>query len=203
MKKFIPILFFVMLAGEALAQQPKLYLKVFAGVNSHTFVYKEEVNTSDHIFGWQGGFGFRVSYRKIFGEVDFHFIRSGVTVFLTDSTEEENEINQFDFKLNAFELPLKVGYIPVKTAYFKLFLYSGTAFRFNTKGKLKILGEEIRFKPKEVGLNWFNVDWIVGTQMDIGWLNIDIMYSLGVTNSIKSGIRTNSHEIQLNFGFLF
>lgn len=203
MKRFIPILFFVMLAGEVLAQQPKLYLKAFAGVHDHIFVYKEEVNTSDHILGWQGGFGFRVSYRKVFGEIGFHFIRSGTTVYLPDSVAEENEFDQFDFKLNSFELPLKVGYIPVKTPYFKWFVYSGTSFRFNTKGKLDILEEEIKFKPKEVGLKWFNVDWIVGTQMDIGWFNIDIMYSLGVTNSYKSGIRTNSHEIQLNFGFLF
>jgi len=185
------------------AQQPKLYLKAFGGIHIHNFVYREEVKSSDSFVGWQAGFGFRISYRKIFGEVDFNFIRSGVTVFLEDTIDQELGLDQFNFKLNAFETPLKIGYIPVKTPYFKWYLYSGTALRFNTKGKLELLGEEFKFKPKEVGLKVTNIDWILGTQMDVGWLNIDIMYSLGVTNSTKSNIRTNSHEVQLNLGFLF
>ena len=203
MKKILFIILILICITESYAQRPKLYLKAYGGIHWHNFVYRQEVKSSDSFFGWQGGFGFRVSYRKVFGEIDFDFIRSGVTVFLEDSLLQSTGFNDLEFKLNAFELPLKVGYIPVKTPFFKWYLYTGTSLRFNTKGKLKLLGEEIKFKPKEVDLRVMNVDWILGTQMDIGWLNIDILYGLGLTNSTKTNIRTNSHEIHLNFGFLF
>jgi hypothetical protein len=203
MKKGILIVLFLSVFSASHAQQPKLYLKAFGGIHGHSFVYREQVKSDDFFFGWQAGFGFRVSHRQLFGEIDFTFIRSGVTVFLEDTVAIEEDFNQFDFRLNAFEIPLKVGYIPVKTSFFKWYLYSGTAFRFNTRGKLEVFGEEITFNPKEVDLKVTNIDWIIGTQMDIGWLNIDIMYSLGVTNSTKTSVRTNSHEFQLNLGFLF
>lgn len=203
MKKIIFIILILICITESYAQRPKLYLKAFGGLHLHTFVYREEVKSNDNFFGWQGGFGFRISYRQGFGEMDFNFIRSGITVFLEDTMAQNLDFNEFDFKLNAFEIPLKIGVIPLKTPFFKWYFYTGTALRFNTKGKLKVLDQEIKLKPKEVDLRVLNVDWILGTQMDVGWLNIDIMYGMGLTNSTKSSIRTNSHEIQLNLGFLF
>ncbi len=203
MKKYIFIIFILVCIAEGYAQRPKLYLKAYAGVHWHNFVYRQEVKSSDSFFGWQGGFGFRVSQKRVFGEIDFDFIRSGVTVFLEDSVSQALDYNEFKFKLNAFELPLKFGYIPVKTPFFKWYLYTGTSLRFNTKGKLEIFGQEIKISPKDVDLRVLNVDWILGTQMDIGWLNLDIQYGLGLTNSTKTDIRTNSHEIHLNLGFLF
>jgi len=203
MKKLVLIFVILNSISTSYAQQPKLYLKAFGGIHGHSFVYREEVKSDDFFFGWQAGFGFRVSYRKIFGEVDFNFIRSGISVFLSDSIAQETTFDRFDFKLNAFETPIKVGIIPVKTPFFKWYLYSGASLRFNTKGKLKVLDQELSFRPKEVDLKGTNIDWILGTQMDVGWLNIDIMYSLGITNSTRTNIRTNSHEVQLNLGFLF
>lgn len=61
--------FFLFLLGlplESFAQQPKMYLKAFAGVNSHRYVYRERDVQSDFFPGWQGGFGFRVSRRRAF-----------------------------------------------------------------------------------------------------------------------------------------
>jgi len=98
---------------------------------------------------------------------------------------------------------LKIGYVPVKTPFFKWYLYTGTSLRFNTKGKLEVLGQEFKISPKEVDLRVINVDWILGTQMDVGWLNIDIIYGMGLTNSTTTSVRTNSHEFRLNLGFLF
>jgi hypothetical protein len=203
MKKLIFILFILFCITESYAQRPKLYLKAYGGIHWHNFIYRQEVKSSDGFFGWQGGFGFRVSHKRVFGEIDFDFIRSGVTVFLEDSVSQALDYNEFKFKLNAFELPLKFGYIPVKTPFFKWYLYTGTSLRFNTKGKLEIFGQEIKISPKDVDLRVLNVDWILGTQMDVGWLNIDIIYGMGLTNSTKTDIRTNSHEIHLNLGFLF
>ncbi len=185
-----------------MAQQPKLHLKAYGGYNTHIFVYKEIEKSKDIIHGWQAGFGFRVTQKKFFGEFDFLFLRNSVIIPLTDSLVQ-NQFEKFEFKFKSFEMPIKVGIVPIKTPLYKWYCYSGLSFRFNTKGYLKINEEEIKLKPKEVGLANPNIDFIIGTQIDIGWLNLDLMYSIGVTNSLTENIRTNSHEIQLNAGILF
>jgi len=172
------------------------------GYNSHLFVYREYEKSSDIFNGWQAGFGLRLSEKMLMAELDFVFLRNTVIVPLTDSIDIE-EFNKFEFRFRSFEIPIKVGVIPIKTPLFKWYTYTGTSFRFNTKGKLKLAGEEFDFKPKEVGLANPNIDWIIGTQFDVGWLNLELMYSLGVTNSIRENIRTNSHELQLSAGIIF
>ena len=202
MKKAATIIFVLLCSLAAVAQRPKLHLKAFAGYNTHIFVYKEYEKSKDVIHGWQGGFGFRITVKKVMAEIDFNFLRNSVIVALPDSLVED-EFDKFEFKINAFELPLKIGVVPIKTPLYKWYCYTGASFRINTKGRLNIYGEEIKFKPREVGLANPNIDFILGTQMDIAWLNLDLMYSLGITNSVKNNIRTNSHEIQLNIGILF
>jgi hypothetical protein len=202
MKKALAVLVILLCSLTAMAQRPKLHLKAFAGYNTHIFVYKEYEKSKDVIHGWQGGFGFRVTVKQIMAELDFHFLRNSVIVALPDSLVQ-GEFDKFEFKMNAFEMPLKIGVVPIKTPLYKWYCYTGAGFRFNTRGKLDISGEETTFKPKEVGLANPNIDFILGTQMDIAWLNVDLMYSLGVTNSIRENIRTNSHEIQINVGILF
>ncbi len=189
--------------SDVFAQRPKLYLKAFAGTHWHNFIYREQVKNADNFFGWQGGFGFRVSHRHVFGEVDFDFVRSGITAFLDDSVGQVLEADKLELKLNAFELPLKFGCIPYKSPFFKWYVYSGFAFRFNTKTKVNFGDNEFTFKPRDLNLANPNVDWLLGTQFDVGWVNIDVTYGLGITNSTKTDIRTNSHELQLNLGFLF
>ena len=106
-------------------------------------------------------------------------------------------------QLQSFEIPLKAGYIPVKTAFFKWYVFTGIGLRFNTKLRFDIQDETYKFKPREVGLNWFNIDYILGTQFDVGVLNLEVLYNLGVNNSSRDGFRTNSHEIHFNIGFWF
>ena len=193
----------LLLATCVVAQRPKLDIKAYVGYNTHVFVYKEYEKSKDVLHGWQGGFGFRVSYRRVMGEINFNFLRNTTIVAIPDSLQPELEFDKFEFRFNSFHLPLKVGWIPVKTPPFKWYLYTGINFRMNTKGKLKIADEEISFKPKEAGLANPNIDWIVGTQIDLYGFNVELMYSLGVTNSIRENIRTNSHKIILNFGVHF
>lgn len=202
MKKYLVILLILMASQPLLAQRPKLNLKAFGGYTSHVFVYKELEKSSDVFHGWQAGFGFRVTEKRFMAEMDFVFLRNTVVIPIPDSLNL-GEFDKFEFKFKSFEIPIKVGVVPIKTPLYKWYCYTGTSFRFNTKGTLKVLDEEIKFKPKEVGLANPNIDWIIGTQMDIGWLNLELMYSLGVTNSLRENIRTNSHEIQLSAGIVF
>ncbi len=202
MKNLLLFILLIFTSIVVMAQRPKLHLKAMAGYNTHIFVYKELEKSKDVFHGWQAGFGFRVSQKKFMAEIDFIFLRNTVVIPFPDSLALE-EFDKFEFKFKSFEFPIKVGVIPIKTPLFKWYCFTGTSFRFNTKGTMKIAGEEFKFKPKEVGLANPNIDWIVGTQLDVGWLNLELMYSLGVTNSLRENIRTNSHEIQLSAGIIF
>lgn len=201
MKKwyFLTIALFA-ITTTATGQRPKLDLKAYVGVHTHIFKYKDDVGTRDVFYGWQGGFGFRVTYRKVFGEIGFNFIRNETLIALPDSFMTEELI---DLRWNSFELPLKVGVVPIKRAFFKWYVYTGLGFRMNTKGRITFMGETVEFKPKEIELANPNIDWILGTQVDLGSINIDFIYNLGVTNSIRRNIRANSHELHLNVGFWF
>ena len=121
MKRIVILTAFMAIAATVIAQRPKLDLKAYAGVHTHLFVYKDGSGESDVLYGWQGGFGFRVTYRKIFGEIGFNFIRNETQIALPDSFMTEELI---DFRINSFEMPLKFGYIPVKHAFFKWYVYS-------------------------------------------------------------------------------
>jgi len=188
-------------AASANAQRPKLDLKAYGGYHTHIYVYKDGMGTRDVLHGWQAGFGLRVSRRKLMAEVGFLWIRNNILLALPDSVVTALEVDKF--KINSFEVPIKVGFVPVKEAFFKWYVYTGLGFRFNTKTRVDIQDETIKFKPKEVGLNWFNIDYILGTQFDIGVLNLEVLYNLGVNNSSRDGFRTNSHEIHFNIGFWF
>lgn len=202
MKKYLIVLLVILVTQSAFAQRPKLNLKAFGGYNTHIFVYKEYEKSTDVFNGWQAGFGFRLTQKKFMAEVDLVFLRNTVVIPLSD-TLELDEFDKFEFKFKSFEIPIKVGVVPIKTPLYKWYCYTGTSLRFNTKGTIKLFGEEVKFKPKEVGLANPNIDLILGTQMDIGWLNLELMYSIGITNSLRENIRTNSHELQLSAGIIF
>jgi len=202
MKKYLLTVLLIFFSMSIMAQRPKLHLKAMGGYNTHVFVYKELEKSKDIFHGWQAGFGFRVSQKKFMAEADLIFFRNTVVIPLSDSVAIE-EFNKFEFKFRSFEVPIKIGVIPIKTPLLKWYCFTGTSLRFNTKGTLKVAGEELKFKPKEVGLANPNIDWIIGTQMDMGWLNLELMYNLGVTNSLRENIRTNYHKLQLSAGIIF
>jgi len=188
------------LPALAFAQQPKLHLKFFGGINSHRFVYRTDSINSETLSGYQFGFGFRVSRRRLFGEVDFSFTRFGATVLPAEESGLENDVNA---RINCFELPLNIGYIPVKKPIFKWYLYGGLVNRFSVRGLINFGDEQVKFKPKDVNLPVYNLDLQIGTQFDIAWLNLDIHYKIGVTNALQEDIRTNLRGLYLSAGFIF
>lgn len=182
------------------AQQPKMYLKLFGGTNSHEFIYRTDSIQTDILLGYQFGFGFRISRRKVFGEIDFSFTRFGATLIPIEELGLEDDITA---QVNSFELPLNVGYIAFKKPVFKWYLYGGLVNRFSAKGIIKFGEEKIKFKPSEVNLPFYNLDVQAGTQFDVAMLNFDIHYKIGITNALRENIRTNLHALYLSIGLVF
>jgi len=198
MNKWLFILLLTIPAG-LWAQQPKMYLKVFAGGNSHRKVYRERDVQSDFFPGWQGGFGFRVSRRRAFAEVDFNFIRFTARIPGEDLDLEDD----LRFKFNSFELPLTAGWIPIKEPLVKWYLYSGLVNRFNGRIRARFEDEELDFKPKDAGLPVYNLGFRLGSQVDVAMLNLDFSYTINLTNGVRDVIRTNVHAVLFNVGFVF
>ena len=201
MKKilFVAIMMFPVLAW---AQQPKMNIKIFGGINSAKYVYRIDDVNSDLLIGWQVGGSFRVSRRHAFLETGITFVDYGISVSLSEDADLEFD-DTIDFQIRALEIPMLIGYVPVKSPLFKWFLYGGLSNRFSLKGRYTILGEEGTFKPSEADLHVYNLGARFGTQVDIGMFNFDFNYTIGVTNSVKGRVRTNTHALQLSVGFLF
>ena len=56
---------------------------------------------------------------------------------------------------------------------------------------------------KNVGLTVTTLDFLAGTAVDVGSIIVELMYTYGITNSIREDFRANSHELHLTFGFWF
>jgi hypothetical protein len=201
MRKLLPILFFFGPLA-VMAQQPKMYLKIYGGTNTTNYVYRQESVDTDHLIGWQVGGGFRVDQRSAFAEIDFSFVQSGINL----SPREDDELpieEPVNIIMRGFEIPISLGYVAVKTPVFKWFLYGGLVNRFSMKGRIEYLGEKITFKPKEAKLHFYNLAARFGTQADVAMFNFDFNYSIGITNGFRDPVRTNIHAFQLNVGYLF
>jgi len=201
MKKLL-IAIIVMVPILVEAQQPKMYLKLFGGVNATTLVYKIEDVDNDVLAGWQAGGGFRIHHRKVFGEIDFVYFKQGITF----SPREDDELSieeDINVHLRGFEIPMTLGYVPVKKPLYGCFLYGGIVNWFSMKGSLEYQGEEIIFKPKEVHLHFYNLGARFGVQIDVAMFNFDFSYTIGITNHFREKARTNSHSLCLNAGLLF
>jgi hypothetical protein len=152
--------------------------------------------------GWQAGAGVRVMYRHVFAEFDGIFKEFGTEyVPFEDLDPSFNDV--LDIKMKALEFPITAGYIPVKTPFFKMFVYTGFVNKFSLNGKIKFLGEEIKFKPKELDLHFYNLLARFGTQFDVAMFNFDVSYDIGITNGIKGKARTNTNGFHLSAALLF
>jgi hypothetical protein len=199
---FCSLVFFLGFLGmpqEASAQRPKMHLKGYVGLYNSYFVVRDTTNYTDHLVGYLGGFGFRVTSKRWFGEADFDFVRTGLTVPLQDVGINDELLARF----YSFQLPLTAGYVMVKEPIFKWYAYTGPVNRINTRGQIELFGETVSFTNREVGLRSYNLDWRLGTQFDIAMFNIDFSYSIGVTNSLSENQRTNFHAYRLLVGLLF
>ena len=201
MKKILLLLLLV-IPASTFSQVPKMYIKLFGGVNSTILSYRVEDVDSDLLVGWQVGGSFRVSQRKAFLETGLTFIDYGITLSLTDSAELEFD-ETISIQMRALDWPILLGYIPVKTPVFKWFVYGGLVNRFSLKGRYNVLGEEGTFKPSEAQLHFYNLGARFGTQFDVAMFNFDLNYTIGITNGFRERTRTNTHTFQFCVGFLF
>jgi hypothetical protein len=197
MKKLIIILIIFMGPLFAMAQQPKMHIKLVGGWNTNALVVRAEGENPEFLHGWQAGGGFRVMKRNTFLEADITFLKYGLTYQLGDGYEFDEPL---DIRIRSLEVPINLGYVPVKSPLFKWFLYGGLVNKFNLHGQYTFEGVTEKFKPSELLLHVYNLGARFGTQVDLGIFNIDLSYTIGITNSFKSRYRTNSHGLMLSVG---
>jgi hypothetical protein len=182
------------------AQQPKLDIKLFAGVGGTTFVSMLESGRERETFvGWQIGVGPRVRKRRWFLETQLSFNRWAL--------RQSNEGIGLRGRVNSFELPFIGGYIPYKNAFFKLFIYGAYVNHFNTHliATATFEGEsaDVRLRPKEVDLAIYQAIARFGIGFDLAVLNFDFNYSISMNSATSTSYRTGYHQIQFNLAYLF
>ncbi|TFH27416.1 MAG: hypothetical protein E4H00_09555 [Myxococcales bacterium] len=164
---------------------------------------------------WGMQLGARVTAGKIFGEISMGFSRFYFAV--GDQLEliariQGNplppELLGQQARMNQLEIPLTAGYVPYKNPYFKLFLYGGWVSTFNLRGFVDYNGNRkaLQFKPKDIPgypLTIYLAGLRLGAQFDLGPLNFDFSYTIGMNSMTKTDYRTNSHVFKLFVGWLF
>jgi hypothetical protein len=164
---------------------------------------------------WGMQIGARVTAGKIFGEIDIGFSR-----FYFDIGDELALIAEIEgnplppeligqqARMNQLEIPLIAGYVPYKNPYFKLFVYGGWVSTFNLRGFVDYNGNRkaLKFKPKDIPgypLAIYVAGLRIGTQFDLGPLNFDFSYTIGMNSFTTADYRTNSHVFKFFLGWLF
>lgn len=164
---------------------------------------------------WGMQLGARVTAGKVFGEISMGFSRFYFTV--GDQLELIARIAGNPLppalvgqqaRMNQLEIPLTAGYVPYKNPYFKIFLYGGWVSTFNLRGFVDYNGNRkaLKFKPKEIPgypLTIYLAGLRLGTQFDLGPLNFDFSYTIGMNSMTKTDYRTNSHVFKFFLGWLF
>ena len=164
---------------------------------------------------WGMQIGARVTAGKIFGEMAMGFSR-----FYFDIGQQLQDIAEFQgnpipdalvgqrARMNQLEIPLTAGYVPYKNPYFKLFFYGGWVSTFNLRGFADVNGNRkaFKFKPKDIPgypLAIYLAGFRFGTQFDLGPLNFDFNYTIGLNSATATDFRTNSHVFKFFLGWLF
>ena len=197
MKKLIIIAGILMVPMFVWAQQPKMHLKFFGGWNAKAMVYRVEGAGTEYLHGWQTGGAFRVMKRKAFQETGITFVNSGITYQLA----EEFEIDEpLEVRIRSLQFPMNIGYVPVKKALLKCFLYGGLVNEFSLMGQYTFEGVTEKFAPSELRIHTYNLRARLGAQVDLGLINVDVSYTVGITNSLQSRMRTNCHGAMISLG---
>jgi len=209
---------------------PKLDIKVFLGVGSTTLVPRlpEITLPSGTVIGgrqsetrgsWQGGLSARVRFdNKVFVELAMAFSRYGFTIpeIELEICEIQNPGNPDACagledligqtgRMNSFDIPMTVGYVPYRNPYFGLFLYGGLVNKFNIRGFIETNGDRkgLKFSPKDANIAIYQIGLRLGWQFDLGPVNVDFNYTLGLNSQTTTDFRTSSHVTQFNLGWLF
>jgi len=165
---------------------------------------------------WGMQIGARVTFdNKVFFEMDAGFSR-----FYFDIGQELRDIAEFQgnpipdalkgqrARMNQMEIPLIAGYRPYANPYFKIFVYGGWVSTFNIRGFADLNGDRkaYKFKPKDIPgypLAIYVAGLRIGTQIDLGPLNFDVSYTIGMNSFTATDYRTNSHVFKFFLGWLF
>lgn len=164
---------------------------------------------------WGMSLAARVRAGKVFGEIGIGFSRFYFEVSdqLALIAELEGKPNVSllvgeTARMNSLEIPLTAGYVPYANPYFKLFLYGGWVSTFHLRGYVDLNGNRkaLKFRPKEIPgypLAIYVAGFRLGTQFDLGPLNFDISYTIGMNSFTATDFRTNSHVFKMFLGWLF
>ncbi len=198
-------LFLLFTTTLVLAQRPSLHIKTTMGTNITNYVFKNDVAKERFETGIHGGIGFRMYYRHLLTEIDFHFIRSKVSWL-----QSETDLNQQnDFLFNSFDIPITAGYIISKNPFGRHSVYGGINSRFLMKGFNDVVEvgntnpTRRGFKPGQAGLNTAQFMLRLGTQVDVAYFNFDVNYNLGLNKVIRNNERVQSHQLMFAVSVIF
>jgi hypothetical protein len=190
---------------EGLPPDPGEFIGTVGGRNPSTFT------------NWGMQIAARVTAGKIFGEMAIGFSRFyfefGEQLTLISIAEGQDpavveRLTGQQVRMNQLEIPLTAGYVPYKNPYFKIFVYGGWVSTFNIRGFVELDGgrKGLRFKPKDIPgypLTIYLSGLRLGTQFDLGPLNFDFNYTIGMNSLTKTDFRSNTHVFKFFLGWLF
>ncbi|MEZ5007408.1 MAG: outer membrane beta-barrel protein [Chitinophagales bacterium] len=194
-KAVVTILLIVIAFSSVKAQRPNLQMRGFIGLNVYSAHFKNEAFFPGGVsVGYLGGFGLRVTRKRLMGEIDFSFIRSGIPVDLNGVGQD---IERSTIRVSAFELPFIVGYKFVKTAFFKWNVNAGISTIIITKVQANDFGIKANdLKNPQFGLR-------AGTGIDFAFFTFDLNYTYSLNKLVKEISRNNSHLFEFNIGVIF
>ena len=168
-------------------------------------------------FNWGMQLSARITAGKIFGEMAIGFSRfyfefgeelTKISIAQGADPEDVERLEGQKVRMNQLEIPLTAGYVPYKNPYFKLFLYGGWVSTFNIRGFVELDGRRkaLKFKPKDIPgypLAIYLAGARFGVQFDLGPLNFDFNYTIGMNSLTDTDFRTNTHVFKMFLGWLF
>lgn len=184
----------LMAAGGVSAQRPNLQLRAFGGMNVFTIQSKSDPEISGVSVGYLAGFGARITKKKLYGELDLNFIRSGIPV---DLRRIGGTLPASDVRVSAFEAPLLVGYKFANTPFFKWHLYTG----INTLLVTGVSDNSFGLTKGDLHNPQFGLR--AGSGIDFAFFTFDFHYTYGLNKLIREAGRTNSHLLEFNMGVIF
>jgi len=184
---------------------PGRYIGTVGGKKPATFV------------NWGMQLAARVTFdNKVFTELAagfsrFYFTYGEQLALIAEAQEEDLEVidrlSGQTVRMNQMEIPLTAGYRPYANPYFKIFVYGGLVNTFNIRGFVE-LGDRkgLKFRPRDVPgykIAPYLAGARMGVQFDLGPLNFDVNYTIGMNSLTKTEFRTNTHVFKFFLGWLF
>jgi hypothetical protein len=169
-------------------------------------------------FNWGMQLGARVTFdNKVFVEMNAGFSRfyftygEQLTLIAIAEGQDPDIVARLTgqkVRMNQMEIPLTAGYRPYANPYFKIFVYGGLVNTFNIRGFVELDGNRkgLQFRPRDVPgytIAPYLAGARAGVQFDLGPLNFDVNYTIGMNSLTKTDFRTNTHVFKFFLGWLF